>query len=1264
MNKEVESDDEMVETGSAPRVEVGQSTKKKTNKVNPEDVTEIRIEESETDITLEEDKDEVMVIKEVIVPEVVKTSQTFESKDLVSNDSGPMDYDCEDGVSGENNEGYEWLISNIVKECENIVNEITKKETCVYKKSEELTTYDFKKLESVVDQNGDKVSLPSGSGKHKKWREASGFCVRKGKPSQKYINFLNICEERMKTTLKKPGVPRVGRSEKAFSQPVFSKRTLVDQYISVCNDIENKVMNSIDNVKNINVGQGKTMIDEVRHVYKYLNSTIMPCGKEGLKDMLKRTVFLKLNKTDGRPHELEYLDSRGEYCVKESPVTGENTSYEDMKTLARNWVITHLKPLLMKWTQEFEDNLPIWLKSVANVIGFDCENYAVQEQDRGDCSICNRGPKHCQTNTLYLLHFRIGVGALLIFLEGNGASELGENSRLRPDFIPKNSKCIPPTRCELQKSRFQIATLDVLLDLLVSEESGALPISFNAMGAERRSVEKLLEITGIPQKGARILEADMFNPESLGFGTFEKYTSENPADPKMNVQKGAGTQTLYGFGRRACGGLWQMPHVQGSMSLKDVIGDNWKPSERKERYRRLMFLVYNTTDSTFCLYSLILAMVSRLFQYPLLILGGYTKFSQDLFALVVELMARQSTRDQNYWRLEGNDAPCLPKNSTRLFQLIEDLKNKDVNVQLKILRGGLKSWLNIKSNVQLVFTPNWGENLTAHSRRSEPSTPLIVESAKKNKALGVVVNSDEVMIGNPGVITQIVPKQVAMWMDTVDVSPDKPVENAVNVSPSKSVKRRNEAVDVVMLAEEPEEKRVIVESEKSKEPIVSTNEDIRKYIEYVPEVEEIVNLVESKDSLSAENITKIGKEIQAIVDQRLVRKSIGINPNSDGAIKHRENVQKEREKITDIEKIMKENGLKIRKLTEEQTLLKEQARNAKANVVKMQELESLRKQEELEDILAKRETMEERTVESAKGIMRFINRKFQNADCMEVEDSLPDENSKKQFNSLDVKSTKKCSEDVPHLVAKYVEKFLEYCNRREEIIHLVETICQIMSKCEEATKEFQKLRQEEEVRNGCFLKVGPLGRMYSEVVKRGPTHWGYGKDLIHAFGHLADLHVNPQTPKPQQKIQESDNKKERTKKRHENQDAKALTILNDFVKKVNAATIEVTGKQLCKLWYCEEYETSYNIQFHEIAKGIASDRVWKITSARKLLEYIVVEHVRPGPVELRTEGINKILGEIERDEASSSSRKSMSWAEEVEEEQRLEPSSRFIRLID
>ena len=193
MNKEVESDDEMVETG----VEMGQSTKKKTNKVNPEDVTEIRIEESETDITLEEDKDEVMVIKEVIVPEVVKTSQTFESKDLVSNDSGPMDYDCEDGVSAENNEGYEWLISNIVKECENIVNEITKKETCVYKKSEELTTYDFKKLESVVDQNGDKISLPSGNGKHKKWREASGFCVVKGKPSQKYINFLNICEERM-----------------------------------------------------------------------------------------------------------------------------------------------------------------------------------------------------------------------------------------------------------------------------------------------------------------------------------------------------------------------------------------------------------------------------------------------------------------------------------------------------------------------------------------------------------------------------------------------------------------------------------------------------------------------------------------------------------------------------------------------------------------------------------------------------------------------------------------------------------------------------------------------------------------------------------------------------------------------------------------------------------------------------------------------------------------------------------------------------------
>ena len=933
------------------------------------------------------------------------------------------------------------------------------------------------------------------------------------------------------------------------------------------------------------------MVAEFSHMLDVMDESIVPVGTDGLKHQLRDTIHFRMPREGAVT--AEWMDGE-ELRLEVGPmVEGLEQGEAYLKT--SSWLHSFLPRRLNKWVKNLQkDSLPTCLSGLANLAGLDVESFLITGDDRGPCSICHN--ERCSKQmTAFMFHVKLASGVILISFEGWSKEELPK--AVSPKCVPpRKTKCICPSQCEVRLNAGVVEAMRVLADMLWNEStSDLISVSFSAKKEERKQVNEVLEVLGIPPISIRVIEASLFDEESLANSQFVKYVDSEAGEPwdRLNCQ----VAWLHD-GKSWPQECWANPNIQHSFSVDKI--------NRLDR-EHVLYYVYNLVDEVGPLHLIWASVVKFVCGNPLLLLGGNDEFIAEFLNILLEVMTRATTVDGDYYRAKE----ALPVTVPEVFAVVESINSLPYDQRNAKLRKGAYALFNVNGGEFPFRSGPWfGSGPTV--RRDGPASQPLVVAGKKSKSKGFHLNDGQVAlnIGGTG-IRQIVDQDMAIGMAGFEVGGGE--RGSIT-----SARESRSDVDVPVRRERsrsqksPSRKRHAADPERAEPQEVGddqVNQVLKEIAEQFPEIEYMVNMAVKMGSISKENFGALMLELQGKLKHVAGDKHVDVK-NHDVKKSAFANAPpaEDQDRIEKLENDIKNRAKDITALHDLQERDRKELKALRSKSDVYSETETGKRKRVREDKVENHKTRLTKALEAATKFVSFAKSKL-NGSPEAILATVAIQ------NTLDRQQGFASSEPLPRVLDGYVHMETYDIIRSEVAMtsHVGDKI--ITSRAfQEAIKKFED--DKKHVGSGNLSGVGQALKELERIDSLGAASWRGTHIMMQFFRKMKKLRQrchNEEVPGilPDSEIVSA---KDTGAKKAANDDTRARILVDDLVMAFDDATVAVTGRGLLHtdLWYWDPgFQSYYNELLDEGIRVLKANGEATDDNGRKKFEAIVTSRQKP-----------------------------------------------------
>ena len=937
------------------------------------------------------------------------------------------------------------------------------------------------------------------------------------------------------------------------------------------------------------------MIAEFSHLLDKMDETIVPVGTDGLKTQLKNTLHFRMPRSGAVT--AEWMDG-DELRVEVGPMVdglAEGEAY--MRT--SSWLHRLLPRRLNTWVEILQkDSLPRCLAGLTVLAGLDIENFLISGDDRGPCSICH--DHACKQMTAFMFHIKLAAGVILISFEGWSKEELPR--AVQPKCVPPGkTKCICITQCEIRKNTAVVEAMRVLTDVLWNEAtSDVISVGFSAKKEERKQVNEVLSVLGIPPVGIRVVEASLFDEESVANAQFTKYVdNETDGEPlsRLNCQ----VAWLHD-GKSWPGECWANPSIQHGFSLDRI---------NKQERQHILYYVYNLVDEVGPLHLVWAGIIKFIVGSPLLLLGGHDQFIAELTDILLEVMARATTIDGDFFRARG----ILPTTVKEVFEKAASINGLPYRERNAKYKEGAYRLFNIDGS-EFSFRPGlwFGSGLT--NKREGPASQPLIAIGKKHKSKGFQLNDNQVAldIGGSG-IKHIMDKDMANSMAGYEegggrgsIIPVQASRRDVDVPVRRDRSRSQEGPSRKKHAAEPER------AEPQEDDGSQDNQILKEIIEDFPEIAHIVDMAAKMGNISKDNFSTLMVELQSRLKHVAGNKHVDVRvhdvkkstfANNQPA----EDQKKDQKRIDELEKSTKKRAEEITAIHNLQEKEKNELKALRSKYEVFTETETGKRKRVRESKVEDHKTRLSNACDAATMFVSFAKSKLVGSpDAILATVAVQ--------NTLERQSGSASSEPVPRVLDGY-NNMQAYDTVRSEVAmtSYVGDKIRTSRSFQEAVKKFET--DKKKVGSGSLSGLGQSLKELEKVDSLGPASWLGTQIIMTFFRKMKKLRQrchDEEVPKILSDEEIATAEKPGAMKA-KNFETRARILVDDLVMAFDDATIAVTGRGLLEthLWYFDaDFQEYYNKLLDEgievlKANGAAKDN----DDGRSKFEAIVTSRQRP-----------------------------------------------------
>ena len=485
--------------------------------------------------------------------------------------------------------------------------------------------------------------------------------------------------------------------------------------------------------------------------------------------------------------------------------------------------------------------------------------------------------------------------------------------------------------------------------------------------------------------------------------------------------------------------------------------------------------------------------------------------------------------------------------------------------------------------------------------------------------------------------------------------PDDLENDTLSNEAGSSQKRGGEDHDILRRSEEPKSKRQAVVDRTSgvERQIEGKNEGWGKIIELLPLSKNTVERVIRKDTLTEFDAQFFITQVQSDVREVTERSVIKLNNRSKEALEEQKDIEKKKDDVDRIKQEVYENHSNIMKLMKNQTVLRNNLKEANAHLTQARRKGVTRRALERENLEAERKKRDDNAVEGGALFIKKIKEKvvhrfgIVNVEALGQEPPEPAPalmtpiSRSEQYPS---EQHQLIPNEAPPSMWAIRELFLAYARWRWRYMCLVKTLMAILKKAEKAIERFNGKPAQQaangrpavegtgryhiKFKNGAFKTPGDkdsqtvaqISKIWGKIIKEDEINWGNSKRMIGVFKTLALAFQDSKPPENEVEILGTESASERAAKNKKNASIRCYEYLKEFAAEINEACMAVTGGPLDVPWTCRnQSESRYEDIFENMAEKVlemenqnsSSEEIWDIKKAKAHLEWAIYRFISP-----------------------------------------------------
>ena len=953
------------------------------------------------------------------------------------------------------------------------------------------------------------------------------------------------------------------------------------------------------------------MIREFGTLLRRMEESVVPVGKEGLESLVENTVHIKLLREG--PVEIQWVKN-GQLRTDVGPVAATNSSNDELAMRTNSWLSSVLPKHLNKFVEKAKkDFLPSCMSAITTLAGIDIEDFLVSGETRGPCTICPSNA--CKQVKTYMIHMRVGLGVVMITFEGMTVEEL---VKIPSQNIPRMTKCIAPTACEVSRNIHTIEAVKVISRMLFSEaHSDIIGAAFNAnkKDNERGEINTLLETLGLPKVGTRIIESSAFEKESVAGSVFKPYESRKPSDP---VWSRLNAQTVWLTSKSVPGDGWMNPESQSGFRLDLVKTRSTNLTEEPHRYREeTVVFVYNATDNVIPLYLTYAGFAKYIASHPLLLLMGQSRFVEELLSILLEVLARGSTEEKGYHRAENAK---LPDTVEEVFSIVDSLHKLTYKERMARYRAGAYSLLGVDgaefpSNTGLWF----GAPIT--TRRTGPvSEPQIVVSSKKKKSEFRPLQDHEayVEVARGGKIRM--DKHMAASSANFEI-----VEGgrASFINPHV---RRGEVDTTVKRArdesrEEKTRKKPRDDEPKPASKFVWNEKDVESWKKKFPRLKSTIEAAVKSSSIDSKLLAQLMVEVRDKLSEVVADRHIGrVAYNSDD----NDDVKKLNSEKSIIEKRLNDRAKQIKELQQLQSIDRDSLKDVNAKLEVHNATEENRRMKEKLNRMTDKGTAVSNAFDAASEFVSAAKQRMV-GDPDKVPAVFTVKNTLKRQNGI--ASTKLPPPELTNWTR------LTKCDKLRNEAAMTSGIAMKIVGTERFQKAIAKFNEgKKHTGTGDLSKIGQNLSELKKLDEVGAASWKGCQRVMLFLDKMKMLSIRRCTKEVKKlwSAEEIVESKDGASKKVENYDIKARILVDMLVEEFEKAVLEITGEHFSdiSIWYFDKkFQRDYKDTFDE---GVDILRSWSLSDseARVKMEAIITQRQQAPLTEAEAARIDNVFQQV------------------------------------
>ena len=933
------------------------------------------------------------------------------------------------------------------------------------------------------------------------------------------------------------------------------------------------------------------MIEEFAWMVEQIKRRIIPVGVDGLNEQLENTVHISLFLQGAA--RFEYVEDNQLQRTMGPKMTATG-SREEFNESMEKWLHQQLLPHLEKWTDRcVREILPDVLLGLTVLTGFDVEKHLVIAGQRGACNVCNVKCKMVETQ---MWHMRIGTGVLIVTLEGMSMDKIASPPCPKPVFnIPNDAPVVVPSGCEARSNWVIPETFRYLAKTFLSEAtSGALPIAFNAEGAERDQVNDTLVALGVEEIGLRVAESSSFVSGSVANATLTKYEDTTGEKPKQSLN----AQAEWVSRRSLPKNLWSHVDAQKDFSLSRVRTVGKNHTEKMHNKAVKMAYLYHCLDNVAPSFITQVALAKFIASHPLVLILGNNKFVEELTDIVIEILGRLSVKPRVWYHAQKAK---LPDSLEELFEIVDDLHNKSFENRCAAYRAGAYALVGVqRSEMPRKRKIDWS---VATRRVGERSIPDVIAGTGKNKRKndGFQLEAGETYLTNTNIKCD---QRVAEGIDNFETGGGSSGIVESQMRPNFAERQvLEDDVEMSVNKESPEKRRkedCVEDQPATKKFGVATKDNdnvpkvggelnankVREITKLFPSIAPLVKMVLDSEEITAAEFEVITEQLNTKVAKIHTDDHVGkLNAYNDDktADKERE-INKEKSRLQRLKDRMKERNLRIVKLQNEQRLDKENYSRRSAEVRAKEAEEELRRKLHRNHGVRKLEKRKENALKASQMLMEAAASKV-------FESPKPAKMKATLTMTLSRIEGKTSSEPVHVYLADWNDQET-YDKWRSQVVNTSSVVTSIMNN--DVFKEALKLFEDEKNNKdkfGSLCGVGTILANNRRTTRAGNRSWVLCHDRMELLKVMKNLHKESQEEVPprlwtDEEINNAElsGEESKAKKLADNRHINGKALATSLAAAFSQATAEVTGEDLLdvELWYYDEqFQRDYNNMFKE-----------------------------------------------------------------------------------